>query len=63
MGLFVRLTFAVALGIVALIVLGVLLKILFIAALVAAVVVGVLFVVNAVRCRRGGSISTYTVRR
>ncbi|HZO94899.1 MAG TPA: hypothetical protein VFB22_14240 [Candidatus Baltobacteraceae bacterium] len=63
MGLFVRVTAAVAIAIVALIVLGFILKILFVAALVAALVVGALFLWNAVRRNRSGGITTYTMRR
>ena len=63
MGLFVRVTAAVAIAIVALIVLAFLLKILFIAALVAALVVGALFLWNAARRGRSGGITTYTMRR
>ena len=62
MPLFLRVTAIVAFAIVALIVLGFILKILMFAALVAALVVGVLAVWNLMRRRRSGAI-TMTMRR
>ena len=52
MSLFVRLTVVIALALVALFILGFVVKVLFVAALVAAVVVGVMVVAKAFRRRR-----------
>ncbi len=63
MTLFVRITALAALGIVALILVGFLVKIVFVAALVAALVVGVVALNNLFRRRRGGPVMTYSARR
>ncbi len=62
MSLFVRIFFAVAAGLLALVVLAFVLKLLVIAALVAAVVVAVMFVVSAFR-RRLPNRTAYPMRR
>jgi hypothetical protein len=62
MPLFLRITLAVAIALVALVVLGFLLKIFVLAALIAALVVGVLIVTAAVRRRLEGR-SAYPSRR
>ncbi len=62
MPLFLRITLLVAIALLALVVLGFLLKLLVLAALIAAVVVGVLVVVAAVRRRLDGR-SAYPSRR
>jgi hypothetical protein len=66
MSLFVRLTVVIALALVALFVLGFVIKVLFVAALVAAVVVGVVVVANAFRRRRlrgRAQVMTISARR
>ena len=62
MGMFVRLTVLIALGIVALMVLAFLLKAIFLAAVVAALVIAGVFAVNAIR-RASGSGSGPLVPR
>lgn len=63
MGLFVRLTILVALGIVALFVLAFILKAVIFGAIVAALILGVVFVIGGVRRLSGGRNAGPLVRR
>ena len=63
MGLFLRVTAVVAIGIVALVVLGFVLKIVFFAAIVAALVIGGLALFNVFRRRRADRMMTITQAR
>jgi len=63
MSLFVRATAVIAIGIVALVLLGFLFKILFIAVLLAAIVTGAIFAYRWLRSRFGSApITTYRYR-
>ena len=63
MRLFVRITAVVAVAIVALVLLGILVKIIFWAALIAAVIVGGLAIYNLFRPRARAPVARYTWRR
>jgi hypothetical protein len=63
MSLFLKVTLAVAAGLVLLAIVGALLHVLVIAALIAAVVVGVTWVVGRFRSRRGVMVATRSVPR
>ncbi len=63
MSLFVRITAVVAASIVALILLGFIVKIVFVAAIVAAVVIGGLAIRNVLRRGRSAPVMTYSARR
>ena len=63
MRLFVRITAIVAVAIVALVLLGILVKIVFWAALIAAVIVGGLAIYNLFRGRAPAPVARYTWRR
>ena len=63
MSLFVRITAVVAVAIVALVLVGFLVKIVFVAAIIAAFVFAGLAVYNVFRRRRSAPVMTYTARR
>jgi len=63
MSLFLKVTLAVAAGLVLLGILAALLHVIIVAALIAAVVVGGLWVVNRFRGRRGAMVATRSVPR
>ena len=63
MPLFLKVTLAIAAGLVLLVIVGALLHVLIVAALLAAVVVGGLWVVRRFRSRRGAMVSVRSAPR